>query len=107
MRGPSRKVRSSTRKISSKQFASLRRRCYELTQRLSQSERGVWGVIARVVVKDDMYLLRLARELLRPLGHLRDFSIRIIVIETRCDRLAGQVTFRVASVHTVIRKAWS
>src|SRR5881392_3385027 len=35
-RGPSRKILSSTGKISSKQLASLRRQCYQLTQRFSQ-----------------------------------------------------------------------
>ena len=61
------------------------------------------GVVLCVIVKDDVYLACLRRELLRAGRDLLDFFVAVIVVETRSDSLAGSVGMRVATMQTQVR----
>lgn len=61
--------------------------------------------IPGIVVEDDVCLVGLGCQVVRPLGYFAEFVIRIIVMESLGHRPAGQVRLGVMPVQTQVAEA--
>ena len=63
-------------------------------------------VIKRVVIENDVHLLRFLREVLCAIHDFANFFVAVIVIEPGRDSFSGRVSVRIAPVQSEISELW-
>src|SRR5436190_8948653 len=73
-----------------------------LAERFAQTQGGMRGIIARVIVEHDVHFFDFSSEILASCRHLFDFVVRIIVVEPRGNGFASDVSISIAPMESQV-----